>query len=371
MHSPAATLMSSLLQTTPDLLSQVEHLLVPMAADRDQIRTELVRTRSIHQMAEEVTPRTIAAVDGGSVLERLYAADFIAAVAAAADGRTPHPGWNATNKPTAWSGVVRHEPDTDQLRDAAMICQEASLLATLPHQLRVYDGSHVTMYFAIVAGLFSKSEQVAHTTATLTAQFGVPDAIRQIASYDETRWVVALPKSDSANEWTLTLEDSLGIRFPSGDRFLAAAVLERGEFLAPRPVTSLTDRELGLKSTDPDVIRAGQELKDATRELVAAGKDNRIHSMYTKPATSDTVIKVEFATPTGASRDTVLERAATLARLLSDETPGPHMLEPYCQYTVDRICKTVGPGSQAVRQAMLSAVAGQPYAHMLARNYRT
>lgn len=352
----------------------VHDLLNPLAAAAEQAREWLTDTGQIHDLPEvgTVPPRTIAAVDGARVVEQMYAADLLIAVGCAADGLTPHPD-HAGERHTSWVQVMRHEPDTARLCDAAMIAQEVGVLARLPHQLRVYDGSHTTLFVAVLTALFSRSDVIAAAAADLCEQFAVPDALTRVTTYDPDSWVVGLPKSDSADDYVRAVGKQLGVRMEAGDRFLASQVLRPGQLLAPQPVRGLAHPHMG--SGRPDAPRPARQaitdMQGVIEQIAAVAQQGRFQSVLFRPRTSDTVLKVEFSAPAGADPQQVLDRAMQVCALLDAETVGPHMLEPYCQWAVDRVAKTISPAASAIRQQITAAATGTGYAALLARSYRT
>ncbi|NAZ77790.1 hypothetical protein GTQ99_20590, partial [Kineococcus sp. T13] len=383
---PPATveLMSALLAEAGSLAHEAHRLLSPVASSRSRLRERLLAEGQVlpfpHHAAALVPRHSIAAVDGGSVREHLYAADLMVAVAVAAEGMTSTGGHELSQH--HWAHVREHESENDRLLSAAMATLELRLLADLSHDLRILDGSHGTPVIALSTALAARSSAVADAAAELVDD-EVVAALASLADPDQRAHpgeVVALPKADSAHAFAELYRARYGLDLPGGDRFLAAQVLRPGEMLRPRPA----DEVAGMHFTARDdasaaVHRAAGRLNGAVAPLREAAQEALLLVTYVKPATSDTVLKVELRvseplpdTASGAS-STALAEAQRLAGLLSAETPGPHLQEPFAQYAVDLAAKSVSVGAEALNQSMIAMLppGSDDYLTLLARSYRT
>jgi hypothetical protein len=220
----------------------------------------------------------------------------------------------------------------------------------------------------ISAALFSKNEHVRDRVVQVCEQFDAVQALGELcrSRADGPGEIVALPKADSSREFADFYESEYGLTIGSGDRFLAAQVLEPGEMLFPRQAEEYVRLQFGGKFDDGPAGRLTQRLDRELGPLREAARENLLQVTYVKPEGADTVIKVEF-------RGGTLEVAQRIGRVLSDETPGPHLQEPFAQHMADLAAKSVSAGAQAVNSAMLghlpaTAAAYLPY---LARSYRT
>ena len=116
--------------------------------------------------------------------------------------------------------------------------------------------------------------------------------------------------------------------------------------------------------------------KDAAATKMAHGLDAVIEPLrdrdvaiyYAKPRGSSTAVKVEFKKRLGA------ERRVQTAHMVSAETLGPHLQEPFCQFLADLWAKSVGLAVSAQLQGVrldLAAEANPAYLEYLLRSYRT
>ncbi|NYD24858.1 hypothetical protein [Kineococcus aurantiacus] len=384
----AVELMAALLGEAGPLATEAHRLLSPVAAFRSTLRERLLVDGQIVPFAHRaaaLTPRhSIAAVDGASVREHLYAADLVVAVAVAAEGMTSVGGHPLSHR--HWAHVREHESENDRLLSAAMASLELQLLADLSHDVRILDGSHGTPVIALSTALAARSRGVAGAAAELVTD-EVVAAVRSLADPDQRVHpgeVVALPKADSAHAFAGVYRARYGLDLPGGDRFLAAQVLEPGEMLYPRAAAEVAGVHFTVREEAPQRVQeAASTLDQAIAPLREAAGSAQLLVTYVKPATADTVLKVEFrvseplvdagAPASSRASSRALGEAQRLAGLLSAETPGPHLQEPFAQYAVDLLAKSVSVGAEALNQSMIAMLppGSEDYLTLLARSYRT
>lgn len=371
--NPAAELVELLLRTAPQLASQAHLLLSPVADARDELRHHLLNTGRIVPVAYAGNPpRSIAAVDGGCVREHLYAADLMVAVATTAQGLT---GTDHELISKEWAQLLVHESENDRLLSAAMATLELRAIAQIRHDFRILDGSFGTPLIALMTALNANSPAVAAQVATLVDDETI-DAISEVCT---NYGIVALPKSDSAHAFTDEYKELFDLHMPGGDKFMATQVLEPGEMLYPLPAKKIGQLHVTTpRDATPQVETAVGRLDQAIRPLRAAAQQRRVLVTYSKPATADTVVKMEYRSTTALSTSVDATQPAIvegqhIAAILSDETPGPYLQEPYAQHAVDVAAKNVSVGTNAIQQAMLAMLpeGSEKYLHLLARGYRT
>ena len=66
------------------------------------------------------------------------------------------PAWDA-NQYRSFHQVLVHDVDNERLARAAMITHEMSVIADATHDVRIYDGSHVTPVIQLNSGFSSRS----------------------------------------------------------------------------------------------------------------------------------------------------------------------------------------------------------------------
>ncbi|NAZ87753.1 hypothetical protein [Kineococcus indalonis] len=384
--APAAVeLMDALLAEAGHLAQEAHRLLSPVARSRRELRERLLAEGQVlafpHRAAALAPRHSIVAVDGASVREHLYAADLMVAAAVAAEGMTSVGGHELSQ--LHWAHVREHESENDRLLSAAMASLELRLLAELSHDLRILDGSHGTPVIALSTALAARSTAVAEAAADLVTD-EVVAALASLADPDQRAHpgeVVALPKADSAHAFADLYRGRYGLDLPGGDRFIAAQVLQPGEMLHPRPADEVAGMHFSVRDEAPaKVHRAAERLNRTIAPLREAAHESLLLVTYVKPVSTDTVLKVELrvseslaATTSSAASSVALEEAARLAGLLSAETPGPHLQEPFAQYAVDLAAKGVSIGAEALNQSMIAMLppGSDDYLTLLARSYRT
>jgi hypothetical protein len=115
-----------------------------------------------------------------------------------------------------------------------------------------------------------------------------------------------------------------------------------------------------------DDAEAGAQLRAVS--LRRRGEGEGVGVTYVKPESCSTALRVELKASQGRAH------ASWLARVLSDETPGPWLQEPYAQHQADLWAKSIGVGVDGAIHAMRLAIAGEgdaSYLEYLLRSYRT
>ncbi len=358
------------LQATERIALQVDALLGPVAEQRKHLREQLLDDEVIQPIGAPVGGASVAAVDGGATHDELYAVDVVAAVAVAAEGLHTSPAGQATSAHETWIEVVRHAPEIDRLGQAAMFAMELAILARLPHDVCIFDGSHLTAAVRIGGALASRSASVRRGALEACRRFNVVEALTRFCDPDAGARMVALPKADSSRWLSRRFEASYGLTLPANDRFLAAQVLEPGEMLRPQKVPESWERLriVARADSEPAVREMARALDRAIEPLRRRGRGEGIGVTYVKPCSCSTALRIELKASQGRGH------AAWLARVLSDETPGPYLQEPYAQHQADLWAKSIGIGVDGAIQAMRLSIAGEgdpSYLEYLLRSYRT
>jgi hypothetical protein len=362
------------------LAERVDAEFAPLIAARSQLRAHLLESGEILTVPAipDSMPESMCAIDGARVREQMYAADLLTAVATTADARSVEVRYPADS--SVWATIVRHTDGTDRLAETAMGCQEVLLTARAPHAMRIMDGSFITPLIALREGLFVKTPAVRDAVADLL--MGQWDAPGSLASLLDTApgTLLALAKSDSATKFVADYSARFGLSFPVSDRFLATQVLEPGEMLAPRPLSEASQQTVGEPEGSAKVKRAAAALREQYERFAALARDGRVRTTYFKPlmpgsagAGAKTVMRFEYVlSDTDAVDDPAI--AAQYASIINSDVAPPFMLEPFCQYTVDRQAKLISKGTEALRERMLASLPADrasSYRALLAANYRT
>lgn len=373
-----ADLLTSLVALAPDLAERVEKDFAPLATARDSLRERLLADGEILPFLDKVEtyPETMCAIDGASVNEKMYAADLLVAVAATAEAQIAQQSLG--NQVAQWADVLRRQPGTEALVEAARHCLELYVAAQAEHQIRVLDGAYMTPFIALDKGLSASNPYIRERTAEMIlGKWETGTSLRSLLSPGSGRTVLSIPKSESSTLYAQRFTKKYETELSVGDRFLAAQLLSPGEMFAPRSLDEL--RALNTRNVEgsPAVQKAAELIDSIHREVSAAVSESRARTTYFKPhglATESTVVRFEYFVDSDAKDPRDSRLAARYAAMLSAETPAPHMMEPFCLWAVDRQVKNISSGASALREALvreLSRPEAGSYATFLAAGYRT
>lgn len=360
--------LKSMLDRIPQIASDAKGLISPVLEARNRLRDVLLQKKWIEIIPDNgPTLDSVAAVDGGQVVESMYAGDLVAALAVAAEGLHPSNLTASVRVHSSWTRFLVHNYDLDRLAKCAMVAQELALLGGLTHDMVIFDGSHQTPVIVLNSALASEDADVRRLAVEVCNEFKVKDCLEQLCLKDN---IIACPKSDSSRDLSRYYEKNLSYEFPDGlhlpasDKVLAALVLEPGEMLKAARVPESWSKLHIISAKD----QAAGGMANSLDAVIAPLRDRDIAVYYAKPYGSSTAVKVEFKRRLGP------ERRIQTARMVSAETPGPHLQEPFCQFLADLWAKSVGLAVAAQLQGVRLDIAEQANpAHLeyLLRSYRT
>ncbi len=303
----------------------------------------------------------MAGVDGGFAVERTAAVDLLLAVAVGVEGlsdRTTR--WDSTQYQW-WSRVSKHDADAERMARGAMVAEELAILQAAPHDLRILDGSHLTLVIQLNSALTSSSEEIRREALRLWADLHTVDALRDVCSSEV---FIAMPKYDSSTTITQMLEKHFATAIPGDDKYLMGLVLNAGEVLVPQRVphdpwtalhfTAFTPAEQGIAT---DLTKAIDPLK--RREIAFT---------YFKPDRFSPAFRIEL------KRSVTPEQLDVICSTIAGQITGPFVREPYPQYLADVMAKSVGLGLSALQTAVqlgLSGLGRPEIAEFLVHSYRT
>jgi hypothetical protein len=353
-----ADMLESVLHDAGRLANEAEQLLAPVVEQRDHLRSVLVDADQIISVPEPTEQVSLAAVDGGSVVDQMYAADRLVIAALVAEGmRTSRTGelHHAT-----WTGTFAHQLDLDRLSDAVMICLELQLLHGINYQLKIFDGSHQTPIIALNSALSSRNPAVRALAAEIVHETGAVEALRSMCDDTTGSCIVALPKADPSTEFCWKYRRDYQFTLPPiTDRFLATQVLEPGEMLVPRKPENWHGLHIQFRQNIEDGEEEEDPAKQRLVETTAGELDEAIEPLrhcreaghgvgitYLKPHRSNTCVKIEFKASKGKSH------GLWLAGILSAEAVSPHMQEPYAQFVADLWAKNISMAADALGAAI-------------------
>src|SRR5262249_30605578 len=136
-----------------------------------------------------------------------------------------------------------HDVDNERLARAAMIAHELHVLADAPHQVRIYDGSHVTPVIQLNSGFSSLSDNVSMRAVDVADEVDLASAL---AAFVNEPGSIAMPKYDSSTDLTDRLSEAIDAHIPGDDKYVTSLILEPGEYTAPQPMPRDPWRQLHL-----------------------------------------------------------------------------------------------------------------------------
>jgi hypothetical protein len=352
-------LLRDLLLAADDVVDEVDELLLPALARRDEFRAALDALGLIQTHTESPT-RTLAGIDGGFAVERTAAVDLLLSVAVGVEGlsrTTTH--WTGPQYDW-WSLVCEHDPEADRLMRGVMAAQELAVIADAPHELRILDGSHLTLVIQLNSALSSQSQRVLKETRNVWARLKTVETLTRAVG---TPQIIAMPKYDSSRSLTKQLEEYIGETIPGDDKHLMNLLLEPGEHTKLCQVPPEWSR-LHFSAADD----ADKQLETELTDAIAPLSECAIDFTYFKPDEISPAYRIELKQATTShDLDAILSTIAA-------QITGPFVREPYPQYLADVMAKSVGLGLSALQSAVQLALSqkGQPeLAEMLIHSYRT
>lgn len=353
-------LLNDLLSQSDQMVGRVEELLSPAIERREELRNALESARLISRYSE-VDPQTICGVDGGFAVERTAAVDLLLSVAVGVEGLADETtAWDSTQYEW-WVRADRHDLDNERLCRGVMIAQELAILANAPHQVRILDGSHLTLVIQLNSALTSYSTDVRAEARRVWERLDTVDALRETC---RSETILAMPKYDSSRTITKMIQKELGEEIPGDDKHLLTMLLDPGEYVTPQQVPDDPWETLHFNPTVPEDEQIAKALSSAIEPL----KKREMLFTYFKPDELSPAFRMELKP--GADESYIDVLCSTVAGQIT----GPFVREPYPQYLADVMAKSVGlglTGLQAAVQLALSRLGRPELSAFLIHSYRT
>lgn len=353
-------LLRDLLDGADHIVADVTQLLGPSLDRRDELRAALHELNLVRRY-QPAEPVSVAGVDGGFAVERTAAVDLLLAVAVGVEGlssRTTR--WDSTQY-LWWSQVSKHDADAERLTRGVMVGQELAILHRAPHDLRILDGSHLTLVIQLNSALTAFSEDVRREATKVWATLETEKALMEAC---QSQTIIAMPKYDSSRVVTDRLEEHFGTEIPGDDKYLMGLVLEAGDLLIPQQVPEDPWSTLHFDARNEDEKRIAIAFEEAIEPL----RKRRISFTYFKPDRFSPAFRIEVKH--GMTDDQLNVVCSTVASQIT----GPFVREPYPQYLADVMAKSVGLGLSALQTAVqlgLSGLGRPEIAEFLVHSYRT
>ena len=268
-------LLRDLLTSADEVADSVLAILGPALDGREEMRGALNALGLVRTPAE-AEPMTVCGVDGGYAVERTAALDLALCVAVGVEGLAAGTTTWESNQYRWWTRADKHQPDTERLARGVMVAQELAILSDAPHDLRVLDGSHLTLVIQLNTALSCFTDSLRRAAADEWQKLDTARALRVATT---SHAIVAMPKYDSSRELTDRIQDELDTEIPGDDKHLMSLLLEPGQQTVPLQVPNDPWAKLHLSPGGTDVVRLAEEFDEAVAPL----RDRAIEFWYFKP----------------------------------------------------------------------------------------
>jgi hypothetical protein len=353
-------LLRDLLGGIEQAADRAEEILAPAIDGQERIRAKLEELNLIRTYTS-VDTKTVAGVDGGYAVDRTASVDLVLAVAVGVEGLTgEETAWDGTQY-LWWSRVGKHDLEAERLARGVMVAQELEILRDAPHDIRILDGSHLTLVIQLNSALTVFSEDVLNDAVAFWEERQTADALGKAVS---SRLVLGMPKYDSSRDVTESVEAALREEIPGDDKYVLGLVLKAGELISPRQVPKNPWSSLHFDSRHSQ----GQGAAKQFEEAIAPLKNREIDYTYFKPTENSPAFRLEL------KQDLAPAELDAICSSLSAQITGPFIREPYPQYLADVMAKSVGLGLAAFKSGVQFSLSGRnrpEIAETLLHSYRT
>lgn len=312
--------------------------------------------------------KSLIAVDGGVVLEKMTGTDILLAVAVGVEGLSEDAGagWdNQGNQYYQWQTVLAHDEANARLCQGVMFLMELSVLANAKHEIRIMDGTHFTPLIKINSLLSAKEERAGPQYTEALKDFlketyekiipDIPDIVKA-ALQDEK--IIAIAKYSSSRDVIDAFLANKKIKVD--DRTFFSLALNEDEYLIPFSVgQSKEEREkiwddlhirCNLEITEKDELEARLEevVKTLKTKDETGHKDSDLYFTYYKPYQDGPAYRIEIKKSLALD----VEKFKRCLLSIKKQIVFPEIREPFPQYLVDLMAKNVAGGLFAIQEAI-------------------
>lgn len=325
--------------------------------------SDIIRTVESDDFSDSVT-----AVDGSMIVEHMAGLDLVLALAVGVEGLSidSDARWGAErNQYYAWQDAVPHDAANSTLCQGIMFLMELSVLANDEHEIRIMDGAHFTSIIKINSMLSAEEERSSKAYVDSLRSFlkdtydkiipDIPDIISQAFGNPN---VIALAKYSSSRDIIDAFLSDLDIVVD--DKTFFGLGLEADEYTKPLSCgQSAQEREriwdqLHIKCNldIPEREQLNEALATSILPLktkvLGATKESELYFTLYKPFAGGPVYKIELKKEVAVSR----EKTERILNSLKKQTVFPEIREPYPQFLVDLMAKSIASGMFAMQEAI-------------------
>lgn len=328
----------------------------------------------IHKLSESNSIDSVIAVDGSNIVDKLSGSDIILSCALGVEGLTEDKSkdWGVDNNQYMhWQTVLPHGEANTRLAQGAMFLMELSVLASAKHNIRIMDGTHFTPILKINSMLNAKDDHADESYVAALKDFlkekfqkiipDIPDMLKGALLNDN---IIALNKYSSSRDVIDSFISSYGISID--DKTFFSLSMVEGEYFIPMSVgQSQNERrkiwdDLHIKCNldlDSEIGMTGVEIRDKLNSDLESiincistkgGKESELYFTYYKPYQEGPAYRIEIQK--GLVKDQL--RFERFLSSLKAQIIFPEIREPYPQYLVDLMAKSISIGMTAIKEAV-------------------
>lgn len=315
---------------------------------------------------------SLIAVDGAQIVEKKTSSDILLSLAVGVEGLKEKESvtWSPSGQQYyQWQTVLPHHTANPTLAQGIMFLMELSILAKSDHEIRIMDGTHLTMVLKLNQLLSANDNEFAdesyvqalETFLKKSYEKIIPDIPDIIQSAFSNPSVIGMAKYSSSREIVDSLLSSLGIVMD--DKIFLSFILGEDEFTKPLSVgQGIKEKEdwkrIHIKCNLPIESLDEKMMEELNRRLegcitpfkISKGKVSGLYFTFYRPFKDGPVYRLEI-------KEKLALDIVTLTKVLTsikNQIIFPEIREPYPQYFADVIAKNISFGMNAVEQAICS-----------------
>ena len=313
---------------------------------------------------------SLIAVDGSQIVEKKTSSDILFSLAVGVEGlkEKESTDWSPSGQQYyQWQTVLPHHVANPRLSQGIMFLMELSVLARADHEIRIMDGTHLTMILKLNSLLSAHGDELADESYVgaleefLKERYEkiIPDIPNIIKDAFSDPAIIGMAKYSSSREIIDSLLYDLGIKMD--DKIFLSFILKGDEFTKPLSVgQGIKEKEnwrqihikcnLPIKSLDKKMIaELNNRLEESIEPFkIGPGKTSRLYFTFYRPFDDGPVYKIEIKEKLALEVDFLKKVLSSIKRQIMF----PEIREPYPQYFADAIAKNISFGMNAIEQAI-------------------
>lgn len=361
-------LLNQMLEKAPETAKQLARSIQLNDEQKEGARKIMEEENFIQNCTNGNFTSSIMAADGANIIEHKTSADVILAIAVGVDGLCDKdsPAWPIDARQyQQWQAALPHHVANSRLAQGIMFLMELSILAENDREIRIMDGSHLTIILKLNSLLSANDQDAADQpyvkalSEFLQTNYNkvIPDIPNIISNAFSNESIIGLTKYSSSREIIDTLLRTLEIK--ADDKVFMSIVLKENEYTRPMPVgQSSKDKAMWKQihmvcNLEIDGVSNKKELNPLLEEAIAPFKitdnhESELYFCYYKPHSYTSACRFEIKK--SMAEDT--EKLENLFRSIKSQIISPEIREPYPQYLADVVAKNISFGMEAVNQAI-------------------